>query len=140
MVSVENSEPVSSLQWKNETLLWVIEAQFGINQLIHITDNEDIRTLLRCFPPKEYRLEGSEKAKTRIAQQIKNWKDNGGMGDKKIVDAINFLGKVDRSSILANYNSDELVKLLISEIIKRLPTKCEDCKQLYTEFYTSNPI
>ena len=108
MVSVENSEPITSLRWKEETLLWIIEAQYSINQLISITDNEDIRTLLRCFPPKEYRLEGSEKAKTRIAQQIKNWKDNGGMGDKKIVDAISFSGRVDRSNILANNNSDEL--------------------------------
>ena len=76
VISVENSEPVSRLQWKNETLLWIIEAQFSINQLMSITDNEDIRTLLRCFPPKEYRLEGSEKIKTRITQQITIWKNN----------------------------------------------------------------
>ena len=84
------------------------------------TDNEDIRTLLRCFPPKEYRLEGSEKIKTRISQQTTIWKDNGGMGDKKIVDAICFFRKEDRSNILANNNSDELAKLLISEINKKL--------------------
>ena len=130
-VSAENNEPITSPRWKEETLLWIIEAQYSINKLISVTDNEDIKTLLRCFHPKEYRLEGSEKARTNITQQMKNWKDNGGMGEKKIVDAISFLGKVDRSNILDNYKSDELVTLLISEIIKRLPTKCVDCKNFY---------
>ena len=62
------------------------------------------------------------------------------MGDQKIVDAISFLGKEDRTNILANNKLDELAELLILEINKKLPTKCEDCKQLYTDFYTNNPI
>merc|ERR1712033_141111 len=36
VVSVENSEPITSLRWKEETLLWIIEAQNSINKLISI--------------------------------------------------------------------------------------------------------
>ena len=54
-VTAETNEPVSRIQWENETLLWIIDAQFSINLLIDNTDNEDIKTLLRFFPPKVYR-------------------------------------------------------------------------------------
>ena len=91
VISVEQvtvNEPVSRMQWENETLLWIIDAQFSINLLMNNTDNEDINKLLHFFPPREYRLEGSEKIKARISRQATIWKNNGGMGDQKIVDAI----------------------------------------------------
>ena len=46
-VTAETNEPVSRIQWENETLLWIIDAQFSINLLIDNTDNDDIKTILR---------------------------------------------------------------------------------------------
>ena len=60
------------------------------------------------------------------------------MGDQKIVDAISFLGKEKRTNILATNNLDELAKLFILEVNKKLLKKCKDCKQLYTDLYTKH--
>merc|ERR1712236_181800 len=89
--TAEMEGPVTGAQLKNEVVLWIIEAQYSIYSLKDSTDNEDIKTLLNLFPPKEYQQEGSKKIKIRIFQQVKTWDDDGVRGSQKIIDAINFL-------------------------------------------------
>ena len=62
-VTAETNEPVSRIQWENETLLWIIDAQFSINLLIDNTDNEDIKTLLSFSLQKNIDRKGVKKLK-----------------------------------------------------------------------------
>ena len=59
--TAEMEGPVTRAQLENEVVLWIIEAQYSIYSLKESTDNEDIKTPLNLFPPKEYQQEGSEK-------------------------------------------------------------------------------
>ena len=131
--------PEARVQWKNEVMLWMIEAQFSINSLKDSTENEDIKTLLHLFPPKEYQQEGSEKIKARIFQQATTWNNNGVMGGQKIIDAISFLRKEKETNTLFTNKLDDLIKMFISEVNKKLPKKCEDCNAIYTDRYTNKP-
>ena len=64
--AAETEGPVARAQWENEVMLWMIEAQFSIYSLKESTENEDIKTLLNLFPPKEYQQGGSEKINAKI--------------------------------------------------------------------------
>ena len=57
----EMEGPVTGAQLENEVVLWIIEAQYSIYSLKESTDNEDIKTIIKLFPHKEYQQEGSEK-------------------------------------------------------------------------------
>ena len=57
------------------------------------------------------------------------------MGDQKIVDAINFLGKEKRTNTLTTNNFDELIILFISEVNKKLPKNARTAKN-YIQIYT----
>ena len=137
--TAEMEGPVTEAQLENEVVLWIIEAQYSIYSLKESTDNEDIKTLLNLFPPKEYQQEGSKKIKIRIFQQVTTWDDNGVMGSQKIIDAINFLRNEKERNIRATSKIEDLIKMFISEVNKKLPKKCEDCNAIYTDRYTNKP-
>ena len=57
-------------------------------------------------------------------------------GNEKLKEAIEFLRKTNKSgnSIITN-KTDELIKILMTEMDKRLPRKCNDCHEIYTDNY-----
>ena len=47
--TAETNEPETRIQWKNEILLCIIDAQFSINSLKENTDNDDIKIFIMSF-------------------------------------------------------------------------------------------
>ena len=64
---------------------------------------------------------------------------NNKKGNEKLKEAIEFLRKNNKSGNSIITNKTDLIKIIITEIEKRLPRKCNDCHEMYTDNYSDTP-
>ena len=121
--------------------LWGIEAKWEIAQIKAYTVDEDIHTLMDFFDIDSYQKEGGNEISSKISKYVNilNKVDEKGM--ESVTKAIKFLRKNNGlGNTIVTKNIDDMIKLFITEVDKRLPRNCEECGITYADKLTNTPI
>ena len=138
--TVTEGDDTEELEDVDESL-WGIEAKWEIAQIKAYTTDEDIHTLFDLFDIDTYQREGGNEIGSKISKYVTTVNKVDGKGTESVIKAIKFLRKNNGlgNTIVTN-KKDDLIKLFITEVDKRLPRNCEECDETYADNLTNIPV
>ena len=114
----------------DDNCVWEILAKAVKVELKEHIKNKEIQDLIECFDVDTYQRDGG----LVTTEKIKEYIEEGNQGKESIIQTIKLLMKTHKE--IEYLSIDELVIILINEIDKRMPKKCRDCNEYYTDKLT----